>query len=63
MKINAFNENSNKLIIGVEKRFNDKMGRMLDYLCAKDIVRTGRVEQAADKPATSTMYARKSPPS
>ena len=44
MKINAFNENSNKLIIGVEKRFNDKMGRMLDYLCAKDIVRTGRVE-------------------
>ena len=44
MKINAFNENSNKLIIGVEKRFNDKMGRMLDYLCAKDIVRTGIVE-------------------
>lgn len=33
-----------ELTISVEKIYNEKMDRTLNYLCAKDIIKTGRVE-------------------
>ena len=41
---NRFLKSNSELEISVEKRFNDKMDRELEYLCAGDIVKTGRVE-------------------